>query len=54
MPIYVYTCDCGTRVERKQDVKKRKLAPLCQDCGKKMKLQLQPVGLVFIGGGWSK
>jgi putative FmdB family regulatory protein len=55
MPIYVYVCkDCDTKVERPQKHKKRHLAPLCQICGKKMKIQLQPASLVFKGGGWTK
>ena len=35
-------------------VAEAKNLPLCQDCGKKMKLELQPAGLVFKGEGWSK
>lgn len=54
VPIYVYLCSCGTKVERPQRVKKRNIAPICHECGKKMKLELQPAGLVFKGGGWSK
>jgi putative FmdB family regulatory protein len=54
MPIYVYICSCGTKVERPQSIKKKQIAPICHECGKKMKLELQPAGLVFKGDGWTK